>query len=33
VLETLISIEGIPPSHPEEMQKLSGTQAPKPAAQ
>jgi cell division protein FtsI (penicillin-binding protein 3) len=28
VLETLISIEGIPPSHPEEMQKLSGTAAP-----
>jgi cell division protein FtsI (penicillin-binding protein 3) len=25
VLETLISIEGIPPSHPEEMQKLTGT--------
>jgi cell division protein FtsI (penicillin-binding protein 3) len=28
VLETLISVEGIPPSHPEEMQKLSGPTAP-----
>ncbi len=33
VLETLISIEGIPPSHPEEMQKLAGTSVSgKPAA-
>jgi cell division protein FtsI (penicillin-binding protein 3) len=32
VLETLISVEGIAPSHPEEMQKLADT-APKPAPQ
>jgi cell division protein FtsI (penicillin-binding protein 3) len=31
VLETLISVEGIPPSHPEELQKLTGTAAPKPS--
>lgn len=32
VLETLISVEGIPPSHPEEMQKLSDSTPPKPSA-
>jgi cell division protein FtsI (penicillin-binding protein 3) len=31
VLETLISVEGIPPSHPEELQKLTGTAKPKPS--
>ncbi len=31
VLETLISVEGIPPSHPEELQKLTGTATPKPS--
>ncbi|NJM76125.1 MAG: penicillin-binding protein 2 [Acaryochloridaceae cyanobacterium RU_4_10] len=31
VLETLISVDGIPPSHPEELQKLTGTAPPKPA--
>ncbi len=31
VLETLISVEGISPSHPEELQKLTGTATPKPS--
>jgi cell division protein FtsI (penicillin-binding protein 3) len=32
VLETLISVEGIPPSHPEELPKLLDSTPPKPAA-
>jgi cell division protein FtsI (penicillin-binding protein 3) len=31
VLETLISVDGIPPSHPAELQKLTETATPKPS--